>query len=440
MRRRNIVGGESFKKENGNGAPRRTASRILSRVSKLDMYPKLHEDVKVRTRGGGALSLVVALFASILFFSELSVFLSPVTTSNIAVDDNLSERMSVSLNISFWALSCDNIELVAMDVAGEHNFNVEGMLKKTRLSSSGKRIEAGATLKPLTPSSKEDGNDSANDEKPPLQELPADYCGPCYGAKTNERVQCCNTCDQLLEAYERIDWDTKEIIATAEQCIRERAGKGFHKGEGCSLEGKFSVQKVSGNFHVAMGRSRSIGGSLVHNFDSRKIADFDASHTVHHLSFGRRFPGQRNSLDGHRRIVDPYEMTTATYQYHVNVVPTVYKDASDDSEESALRTNQYTYQEMTIPIGDALKIRNETENGKLHAGNGHAHPRRIALPGVFFIYDISPFVVHTTKSYVPTIDFIARLCAIIGGTYTILGLVDSILYRYRIFGERSNKT
>jgi hypothetical protein len=30
--------------------------------------------------------------------------------------------------------------------------------------------------------------------------VPADYCGPCYGAQTRGDSQCCNTCDDVRAA------------------------------------------------------------------------------------------------------------------------------------------------------------------------------------------------------------------------------------------------
>ena len=34
--------------------------------------------------------------------------------------------------------------------------------------------------------------------------------------------QCCNTCDELLVAYSKKNWDTAEIQETAEQCMHNR--------------------------------------------------------------------------------------------------------------------------------------------------------------------------------------------------------------------------
>ena len=116
-------------------------------------------------------------------------------------------------------------------------------------------------------------------------------------------------------------------------------------------------------------------------------------------------------------------MTTATFQYTVHVVPTIYSGCGDG--DASMRTNQYTVTTRKIPAGDAVV----KDAKSIHDHEAHNAPIS-SLPGVFFIYDMSPFVVHTTEQYVPRIDFLARLCSIIGGAYALLGLLDSLLYKY----------
>ena len=198
MRRRNLVssdlgaaGSRSSQDEVSFATVRRKLPRL---VSKIDFYPKLHEDVRVRTRSGGVLTVAVALLAMALFMSELSIYLTPTKTSHVSVDDTLSERLRVNINVSFWALACDRVELVAMDVAGEATLNVEGLLHKVRLSENGAVIDASKITKSVG------GGSNASDTPPAL---PDDYCGSCYGAKRSDQAPCCNTCDHVIEAYDR---------------------------------------------------------------------------------------------------------------------------------------------------------------------------------------------------------------------------------------------
>ncbi|CAB9522468.1 reticulum-Golgi intermediate compartment protein 3 [Seminavis robusta] len=49
----------------------------------------------------------------------------------------------------------------------------------------------------------------------------APYCGSCYGANTTAH-QCCQTCDQIRDAYRKAGWrNDTAIFVSAAQCIRE---------------------------------------------------------------------------------------------------------------------------------------------------------------------------------------------------------------------------
>ena len=60
------------------------------------------------------------------------------------------------------------------------------------------------------------------------------------------------------------------------------------------------------------------------------------------------------------------------------------------------------------------------------------------LPGVFFIYDISPIMVKYTEKWTSFGHFLTSTCAIVGGVFTVAGLIDAAIYSSGgIFGSRS---
>jgi len=89
-----------------------------------------------------------------------------------------------------------------------------------------------------------------------VEDHPPNYCGDCFGADTPE-IRCCNTCDQLIQAYQLKQWSVSEILRNSTQCIHDRAKHFANIGadEGCTVSGKMSVNKVAGNFHIAHGES-----------------------------------------------------------------------------------------------------------------------------------------------------------------------------------------
>lgn len=173
----------------------------------------------------------------------------------------------------------------AMDVAGDLQVNLHQTMKKTRLDAAGnpigRPITAGAAL--------------AVDSQPP----PPGYCGSCFDATRPGGRMCCNTCDELKEAFMASDRALEEA-ETKEQCVRESVAEEqlATDGEGCRFRGSLLVNRVAGNFHVALGKTFQREGRLVHQFHPGQEFSFNASHVIHSLTFGEPFPGQGGPLDG----------------------------------------------------------------------------------------------------------------------------------------------
>ncbi|RVW65404.1 Endoplasmic reticulum-Golgi intermediate compartment protein 3 [Vitis vinifera] len=51
-----------------------------------------------------------------------------------------------------------------------------------------------------------------------------------------------------------------------------------------------------------------------------------------------------------------------------------------------------------------------------------------SLPGVFFFYDLSPIKVTFTEEHVSFLHFLTNVCAIVGGVFTVSGILDSFIY------------
>ena len=48
--------------------------------------------------------------------------------------------------------------------------------------------------------------------------------------------------------------------------------------------------------------------------------------------------------------------------------------------------------------------------------------------GVFFHYEISPMRVIYTQTHRPFFTFLTGVCAIVGGIFTVAGMIDSFIY------------
>jgi hypothetical protein len=159
-----------------------------------------------------------------------------------------------------------------MDVAGDLQVNMHQTIVKTRLDGSGRPIGRPITM--VT---------AAGDEEEEVKtDVPPGYCGSCYEAAHPSGKKCCNTCDDVKEAFIASDLSLEDADQK-EQCVRESQTEErlAQDGEGCRFTGKMMVNRVAGNFHVALGRTFHRQGRLVHQFRPGQELSFNASHVIH---------------------------------------------------------------------------------------------------------------------------------------------------------------
>ncbi|ONK74014.1 uncharacterized protein A4U43_C03F1910 [Asparagus officinalis] len=374
---------------------------LVGKFKNFDAYPKVNEDFYSRTLSGGVITLVSSVVMFLLFISELRLYLHAATETKLVVDTSRGERLRINFDVTFPALACSMLNLDAMDISGEEHLDVKHDVIKRRIDAKGNVI-----------GTRQDGIGAHKIEKP-LQrhggrlEHNETYCGSCYGAEMSDE-DCCNSCEEVREAYRKKGWgmSNPDLI---DQCKRE----GFlqrikdEEGEGCNIYGFLDVNKVAGNFHFAPGKSFQQSNMHVHDLLAFQKDSFNISHKINELSFGEHFPGVINPLDGVQWVQQtPYGM----YEYFLKVVPTVYTDIKGNT----IQSNQFSVTEhfRTDEIG-----------------------RVQSIPGVFFFYDLSPIKVTFTEEHVSFLHFLTNVCAIVGGIFTVSGILDSFIYH----GQRAIK-
>ena len=289
-------------------------------------------------------------------------------------------------------MPCSALNIDVMDLSGEQHLDVNHDIFKQRLSKVGTPV---ADL--------EKGKVGEKSEKGAI--VMVDGCGSCYGAETNTR-KCCNSCRELEDAYKDKRWNVREVreVPICVNNIHKIEGefkKQYSEKEGCNIHGHVETSKVAGNFHFAPGRAYQQGSMHFHDLAPFKGAKFDVSHTIHRLAFGVEYPGQVNPLDG---AVHQLEHPNGMYQYYLKVVPTLYTSTKGEQ----MRTNQFSV----------------TEHFK---ENPPGQPQAV-VPGVFFFYDFSPLLVDVVEGTTSFLHFITNLLAILGGVFTVAGMVDGVVY------------
>eukprot|EP01119_Soliformovum_irregulare_P003075 TRINITY_DN13373_c0_g1_i1.p1 TRINITY_DN13373_c0_g1~~TRINITY_DN13373_c0_g1_i1.p1 ORF type:complete len:387 (-),score=108.40 TRINITY_DN13373_c0_g1_i1:25-1185(-) len=368
---------------------------VLKNLKTFDAYPKTLEDFRVRTTSGATVSIIAGLFIVWLFISELSAYLTLDVRPELFVDTTRGEKLRINVDMVFHNLPCSYLSVDAMDISGDHQLDVDHNIFKKRLDTNGNPMAVGPVRQDALGTGSKDGKETPA--------LPADYCGSCYGAESTPGA-CCNTCDEVQEAYRKKGWAFVGA-ESIEQCVREGFSEKLKEqaGEGCQVYGYLLVNKVAGNFHFAPGKSFQQHHMHVHDLQPFRNLKFNMSHTINRLSFGAEFPGIHNPLDGVIKNNPREREAPGMYQYFIKVVPTLYEELSG----RVVGTNQFSVTEHFKSLG---------------ADGGHG------LPGAFFMYELSPIMVQFTEHRKSFSHFLTGVCAIIGGVFTVAGLVDSFIY------------
>lgn len=366
---------------------------LLESIKKFDAYPKTLEDFRIKTFGGGTITVLASLAMIFLFASEIQDYLTPGVDEQLFVDTTRGSKLKINLDVVFPKIGCDFLSLDAQDVSGEQQIAIEHNVYKRRLDlETGKPIDdpvkhsVGETAKVVN--NTEDGGEVVQ------------TCGSCYGAETEDK-KCCNTCEEVKQQYIKKSW--KFVATTVEQCRGELLTQEQQRvlTEGCQIYGYLEVNRVGGSFHIAPGKSFSLNHIHVHDVQPFSTTDFNLTHTIRHLSFGRNVPGKTDPMDG---VVGIAEKGSEMFQYYIKIVPTTFARV----DGSTFVTNQFSVTRHSKVVSSML-------------GEG-------GMPGVFFSYELAPVMVKYQEKEKSFGHFAAGLCAIIGGVFTVAGMLDKMVY------------
>jgi len=376
---------------------------MYNKLRLLDAYPKTLEEFRVKTFAGATVTLLSSLFILILFLSELRDYLTIETKQELFVDTSRDQKIRININIVFPFVPCHSLSIDAMDISGEQQQSeLEHHLFKQRLDKNGNRImEEEPTKSSLGDPSKEMDLQKIVSNSSLAKVEEKEQCLSCYGAESRPG-QCCNTCDEVKTAYRRKGW-ALDNMENVDQCKGEAEKENLSQEEGCQAFGHLLVNKVAGNFHFAPGKSFVAHHVHIHDLGSLGGKRFNLTHKINHLSFGDAYPGIMNPLD---KTHSADERGSTMTQYYVKIVPTTYHYLS--SPNAPVYTNQYSV------------TKHEKQISLLAGDSG--------LPGVFFMYEFSPMMVKVSERSKSFLHFLTSLCAIVGGVFTVAGLLDAFLY------------
>lgn len=168
--------------------------------------------------------------------------------------------------------------------------------------------------------------------------------------------------------------------------------------EGCRFKADFLINKVHGNFHIS-------------THSSHKKPDHpNMFHIIHEVVFGnsgeelaKSLKGSFNPLANISRTEADGQVAEQTHDYFLKIVPAVHIDLNG--------MESYPYQYTFA-----------------HRSNIQYGPNRRVNPAIWFKYELTPITVKYTEVKEPLYSFLTSVCAIVGGTFTVAGILDSMFF------------
>ncbi|KAF5748879.1 endoplasmic reticulum-Golgi intermediate compartment protein 3 [Tripterygium wilfordii] len=334
---------------------------VKQALKSLDAFPRAEDHLLQKTQSGALVSIIGLVIMATLFLHELRYYLTTYTVHQMSVDLKRGETLPIHINVTFPSLPCDVLSVDAIDMSGKHEVDLDTNIWKLRLNNHG-HIIGTEYLSDLV--EKEHEAHNHDDDKDHDKDS-----------------------DQKTHSH-GFDQGAETMIKKVKQALAN--------GEGCRVYGVLDVQRVAGNFHISVHGLNIFVAQMIFDGSSH----VNVSHIIHDLSFGPKYPGIHNPLDGTERILHD---ASGTFKYYIKIVPTEYRYISKE----VLPTNQFSVTEYFSPI---------TEYDRM-------------WPAVYFLYDLSPITVTIREERRSFLHFITRLCAVLGGTFALTGLLDRWMYR-----------
>ncbi|PNY05220.1 hypothetical protein L195_g001663 [Trifolium pratense] len=383
-------------------------------IKNLDAFPRAEDHLLQKTQSGALVSIIGLIIMATLFLHELGYYLTTYTVHQMSVDLKRGETLPIHINMTFPSLPCDVLSVDAIDMSGKHEVDLDTNIWKLHplgmhfLAPMGVSLHQRScppdshllTLHSLGP--------AADGSRLLLRLLAACGCKPCYGQIIGtEYISDLVEKGHEHEAHKHDDGkdhhehsEEKVHLQTFDEATEntiKKVKEALKNGEGCRVYGVLDVQRVAGNFHISVHGLNIYVAQMI--FDGAK--NVNVSHVIHDLSFGPKYPGIHNPLDDTTRTLHD---ASGTFKYYIKIVPTEYRYISKE----VLPTNQFSVTEYFSPITSQFDR---------------------TWPAVYFLYDLSPITVTIKEERRSFLHFITRLCAVLGGTFAVTGMLDRWMYR-----------
>lgn len=462
-----------------------------TKLKSVDFYRKIPRDLTEASLSGAGLSIIAALSMMFLFGMELHDYLKVSTSTTVIVDKSSDgEFVRVDFNFSFPALSCEFASVDVSDALGTNRLNITKTVRKfsidSRLRPTGSQFHSGSVQHAVKHDEEDDveyGEGAvpinghsfdkishlfpivvvnfyapwcywSNRLKPSWEKaatiLRERYDPEMDGRILLAKVDCTEEVDLCrrnhIQGYPSIrifrkgsdlkeghgqhdhesyygDRDTESLVKAMEELVapitleskkdnadntsvslKDAIKRPAPSAGGCRVEGFVRVKKVPGSL-VISARSQS------HSFD---VSQMNMSHVISHFSFGRVVTIREMS---DMKRIRPYLGLS-----HGRLRDKSFISNPSDSDAN-VTVEHYLQVVKTEVTTSSYKLLEEYEYTS-HSSLIHSFD----IPVAKFHYEFSPMQILVSEDSKSFSHFITNVCAIIGGVFTVAGILDSILH------------
>jgi len=116
-------------------------SDIIKVVKYFDVFPKVQDDIKIRTGFSGLVTIVCSFLVFLLVTSEFYHYIWPGVQSRVSVDSSgLGNKLRVNFDFTLLTLRCDSFGIDMVDAAGDQQLEITENVKKTPLGYMGCKV------------------------------------------------------------------------------------------------------------------------------------------------------------------------------------------------------------------------------------------------------------------------------------------------------------
>lgn len=310
------------------------------------------------------------ILCSFLAINELKDWYKGTESHHFSVEKGVSRQIQMNIDMVV-KMPCDDVRINMQDVAGDHVLAASLLQRESTSWDAWNR-----KMNTISHGVRE------------YQTLDSDDPRRAYEIERDQHAK---------HVLEEVRWNPKRIFPKGPKLKRHE------QEDSCRIYGSLEGNKIAADFHIT---ARGHGYfEMGEHLDHRA---FNFSHMISEFSFGAAYPNLLNPLD---KTIAVTEEQFYSYQYFLNIVPTIYTTAgivdpythalpdpstmTRSQRKNTVFTNQYSVTSQSHAIDKSLQ--------------------RVRVPGIFYKFNVEPILLIVSAQRGSLLALLVRLVNLASG-------------------------